>query len=233
MVERGEQINRKGGLATTALVLGIVAAVFGWTGPFGLVLAILAIVFAIIALVKKQSKVKSIWGLVLGAVALITALIVISVANAVVDVLEKNSTPVATESSESTTPDAFTVGQAIDFDNKKVTVTSVERNWNSGNQYVTPETGNEFVKVEVSIENNSNSQVSYNTFDWKMQDGSGVIKDIDPNTFMVDGSLDSGQLAPNGKVTGFMVFQVPADDTNLVLSYNPSFFSDKKVEIKL
>lgn len=89
-----------------------------------------------------------------------------------------------------------------------------------------PEGGNEFVKVEVSIENNSDNQISYNTFDWKIQNSNGVIKDI-------DGGLNSGELAPGGKVTGFMIFQVPAGDTGLVLSYNPSFFSDKKIEIKI
>ena len=232
MVEKIE--SRSSGFATTALVVGIVAAVFGWTGPFGLVLAIVAIIFGVVALIKNQSKVKAIWGIALGAAALLTAIIVLSIASAVVDELKDNGTLSTGDSASQTAPETtFAVGQAIDFDSKKVTVTSAERNWQSGNQFITPESGNEFVKVQVTIENNSNSQVSYNTFDWKMQDSQGVIKDIDSSTFTIDGGLNSGDLAKGGKVSGFMIFQVPANDSGLVISYSPSFFSDKKIQVKI
>lgn len=127
----------------------------------------------------------------------------------------------------------FKPGDVIEFDGKKVTVTDVERNWNSGNQFITPGSGNEFVKVQVAIENNSKSQASYNTFDWKLQDSNGVIKDVASVVFTVDGALNSGDLAHGGKVAGFLVFEVPADDAGLTLSYNPSFWTNKKIEIKL
>lgn len=67
--------NGSDGLAITALVLGIVAFLFGWTGLFGLLLAVVAIVFSIIALVKKQHKGMSITGLVLSGIAFLTAVI--------------------------------------------------------------------------------------------------------------------------------------------------------------
>ncbi len=127
----------------------------------------------------------------------------------------------------------FKVGDVISFDSKKLTVTSAERNWNSGNEYIKPQSGNEFVKVQVAIENNSNNQISYNTFDWKMQDSQGVIKDISANTYMADGNLGSGNLAANGKVSGSLIFEVTNGDKGLVLQYNPSFWSDKKLEIQL
>lgn len=74
------------GLAVTALVLGIVAFAFGWLGLFSIFgignvfTALAAVVFGVIALVKRQSKGMSITGLVLGAVGLLTtvALMVIS-----------------------------------------------------------------------------------------------------------------------------------------------------------
>lgn len=128
---------------------------------------------------------------------------------------------------------SFGVNETIAFDDKKVTVTSVERNWSSGNEYIKPETGKEYIKVQVSIENDSKSEASYNTFDWKLQDSAGVIKDVDSVAFGVDGALSSGQLSPGGKVSGFLVFQAPLNDTGLTLRYNPSFWSDKKVEIKI
>lgn len=127
----------------------------------------------------------------------------------------------------------FKPGDAIAFDGKKVTVAAAERNWNSGNQFITAQSGNEYVKVQVTIENSSADQVSYNTFDWKMQDSKGVIKDVASASYGVDGALSSGELAPKGKVAGFLVFEVPAGDPGLTLQYAPSFWSSKKVEVKL
>jgi len=152
----------------------------------------------------------------------------------------KDTPKLASDSSSdnsSTTPKpeqtTFKAGDVIAFDDKKVTVAAPERNWDSGNQFIKPDSGNEFIKVQVTIENDSKSQASYNTFDWKLQDSQGVIKDVDATAFTVDGALSSGQLAAGGKVSGFLVFQVPANDTGLTLQYSPSFWTDKKVEIKL
>jgi hypothetical protein len=127
----------------------------------------------------------------------------------------------------------FKPGDVIEFDGKKVTVSAPERNWSSGNEYITAQSGNEFVKLQVTIENDSSSEAMYNTFDWKLQDSKGVIKDVASVAFTVDGALNSGQLASGGKVAGFLVFEVPTADTGLTLRYSPSFWSDKKIEIKL
>jgi hypothetical protein len=135
--------------------------------------------------------------------------------------------------SNSIQPATFKAGDAIEFDSKIVTVSPAERNWNSGNQFIAPASGNEFIKVQVTIQNNSKSEASYNTFDWKLQDSKGVIKDVASAAYGVDGALSSGQLAPGGKVSGFLVFEASAGDTGLTLRYEPSFWSDKKVEIKL
>jgi hypothetical protein len=67
---------RRNGLAVTALVLGIVAILLSFIPAIGMVsflLGPLAIVFGIIALVKKQKKGLSITGIVLGALAAIIA----------------------------------------------------------------------------------------------------------------------------------------------------------------
>jgi hypothetical protein len=127
----------------------------------------------------------------------------------------------------------FHAGDVIAFDGKEVTVSEATRNWDSGNEFLKPDSGKEWIKVEVTIENKSDSTASYNTFDWKLQDSDGVIKDVDAVAYSVDGALNSGELAPGGKVSGFLVFAVPQDDTGLKLQYSPSFWTDKKVEIEL
>lgn len=114
----------------------------------------------------------------------------------------------------------FAVGDIIAVDGKEITVESVDRNWNSGNTFITPAEGKEYVKVNVKIENKSSSEIDYNSFDWKMQDSSGVIVDVDMNSFG-DGMMKSGSLAEGGKVVGSMIFEVPKDDTGLKLQYKP------------
>lgn len=159
--------------------------------------------------------------------------IIISAVNGSGDQAAKVSDGSSSSNTSQQAKTVFAVGEVIAFDGKEVTVNTVERNWSSGNQFITPESGMEFVKAQVTIENKSSSEASYNLYDWKLQNSQGVIKDPDSSTYSADGALGSGDLAPGGKVSGFLVFQVPQDDGGLTLRYSPSFWSDKKIEITL
>ena len=68
--------NKGKGFAIAALVLGICAFVFCWIPVLNWILGILAVVFGIIALVKKAKKGMAITGLILGAVGLFVAIII-------------------------------------------------------------------------------------------------------------------------------------------------------------
>lgn len=63
------------GLAVAALSVGIGAFVTGWVPWLGLLLGVAAVGLAVVALVKKQSKVMGIVGSVLGGLALLTGLV--------------------------------------------------------------------------------------------------------------------------------------------------------------
>lgn len=125
----------------------------------------------------------------------------------------------------------FVVGDVIAFDGKEITVVSIKRKWTA--KYRTPSSGKEYVKVTVKIENKSSDQVSFNTYDWKMQDAGGAIESAAAATYSLDDSLSSGEIAAGGRKTGSLVFEVPTNDTDLQLHYQPSFWSDKKVIIRL
>ena len=128
----------------------------------------------------------------------------------------------------------FAVGDVISYEGREVTVVSVERNYNSNNEFYQPESGKEFVKVSIKIENKSNEKLSYNSYDWELQDSDGDIQSIDAGLqFTVDGALNSGDLAPNGKKSADLYFQVPKDDANLMLHYKASFWQDKTLNVKL
>jgi hypothetical protein len=232
-------VPKTNGIAVASMVVGILSLFFSWIpiiGLIGFIGGIVAIILGIIALKKSAGKGLSIAGIVTGAISVISSLVIALLAFNFFLLL---SSAVVEESKNATTDTSisvqksFKVGDVINIDGKKVTVTSVTRNWNSGNEYIVPESGYEFVKVQVAIENDSSNQISYNTYDWEIQDSKGVIKDVAFVTYSVDGTLESGELAPNGKVAGFIIFEVPIGDTELVLQYNPLFWTDKKIEIKL
>lgn len=127
----------------------------------------------------------------------------------------------------------FAVGETIAYNGKEITVVSVQRNYDSGNQFIRPETGKEYIKINVKIENKSDSKMSYGTYDWEVQDTNGVIVDVDGLQYSADGALKSGELAAGGKVSGDLFFEVPSGDTGLTLHYKSNLFSSKTINIKL
>lgn len=145
---------------------------------------------------------------------------------------ENDSTSTSDQKVEEKTD--FVVGDVISYEDKEITVVSVERNYSTGNQYLQPETGKEYVKISIKIENKSDEKLSYNSYDWKIQDSNGDIQSIDAGLqFTVDGALNSGDLAPSGKKEADLYFQVPKDDAGLTLHYKASFWQDKTLNIKL
>ena len=127
----------------------------------------------------------------------------------------------------------FKVGETATFDDKSITVTEVQRNYDTGNQFAQPESGKEFVIVTVNIVNNSDSNLDYNTFEFKMQDSNGVQQN-EAFTALTEGKLNSGSLAKGGKVTGKLAYEVPKDDKGLKLLYqNFSFFDNKAITFNL
>jgi hypothetical protein len=136
------------------------------------------------------------------------------------------STPKVEEKTE------FAVGETIDIDSKQLTVTNVERNYETGNQFSKPESGNEFVLVTVTIQNNSKSDLMYSTFNFQLQDSNGV-KHNEAITALTEGRLNTGTLAPGGKITGKLAYEVPQGDTGLKLVFESGSLFDKTVTVKL
>ena len=226
--------TKPNGLAISALVVGIVAFLSGIIPFFGLVVGLAAIVLGIFGLKKIGGKGMSIAGLVLGSLATFTNLIVIVFFIIGLSAVNHGSTFTSTDTgSSSSQTKTYKVGDVISINDKEVTVSAAERNWESGNQFTVPSTGNEFVKLQVTIKNNSSSEVDYNTYDWQIQNSAGVIQDISSASYGIDGALGSGKLAPKGKVAGSVIFEVPSGDNGLIVRYSPLFWSSNKIEIKL
>ena len=127
----------------------------------------------------------------------------------------------------------FKVGETATFDDKSITVSNVERNYDTGNQFAQPESGKEFVVVTVGIANNSDTTLDYSTFEFKMQDSNGVQQN-EAITALSQGKLNSGSLAKGGKVSGKLAYEVPKNDAALKLLYqNFNFFNNQAMTFNL
>ncbi|OJH20282.1 hypothetical protein BLX88_04085 [Bacillus obstructivus] len=132
---------------------------------------------------------------------------------------------------EETSKEVFNVGEAVKMGDNVLTVTKVEKS--NGNEFDKPQQGKEFVIVTVQIENDGKDNISYNPFDFKMANSQGQITDQTFTTINNDTALQSGELAPKGKVSGTIAFEMPTGDTALQLQYTASFWSDKKIKVNL
>lgn len=204
------------GLAITALVVGIVAFCLGWTGPLGLVLAVVAVIFGIMALVKKQSKGMGIAGLVLGGLALIFALIMTMLGAALLGGAAQVANEISNEQKalESVKKD-FAKGETAKFDKLEVKATATP-SWQPTDGFSTPDDGKEFVLVSLDIKNTGDEAVSVNPLDFKIEDA-GVAEMYELTTTSTP--LNAVELQPGSSVTGDLVFQAKKGATGLKLQY--------------
>lgn len=136
--------------------------------------------------------------------------------------------------SQSSAPEQthFKVGDIIALKDIEVVVTSVDRSYAADNQYVKPNDGKEFVKVNLQIQNKSSDTVSYNTLEWKIEDSNGSLEDYTSAVMAAaSDSLNSGEIVAGGKKVGSIVFEVPLGDT-IKLHYKP-LWQSKEVVVDL
>ncbi len=138
--------------------------------------------------------------------------------------------PTTTPAPSSTTPDGSQVakvGQTITLDDVATTLMSVKML--AADEFVKPKPGNEFIVVHVKIVNNSPDEQDYNPFDFHARSGNGNITDeefMPPSSYTSNNSLNSGKLSSGGTVEGDIVFQVPKNDHQAQLTWQPSFFGN-------
>lgn len=167
--------------------------------------------------------------ILIGLGALIILFIVIAVVSG-----PSEPTKVGEEKTAPAAMQDFRIGDRINIQDRILTVKSVDKKWKSSNQFDKPTSPNKvFIVVAVAIENTSKSEVSFNPFDFKIQDANGVQSSMGIGGIGVD-KLSSGQLAAGGKVSGSIIFEVNQDATqNLILLYQPSFWSGQTARILL
>lgn len=120
----------------------------------------------------------------------------------------------------------YTQNEVVTYNDINYSITKVERT--AGDKYFEAKAGKEYIIISIKIENNSSEKISYNVFDWKLEDGTG-----DENHYALfiddyDTSLDSGNLNPGGQKTGTIAFEIPEGDKDLTLKYYDSLFHEER-----
>ncbi|MCI9087808.1 MAG: DUF4352 domain-containing protein [Clostridia bacterium] len=220
--------KKKSGFATAGLVLGIIAICFSFiplVSYVSFVLGALAIIFSIVALVKKASKGMAIAGLIVAVIAVFMAYNMHKGLEKVVDEVSNALDNNKAETLEYNQGDAATLGDAV------IKVTKVEKS--QGNDWNKPKSGKEFVIITVSIENKGSGKLSYNPYDFKLQNSQGQQESMTFTTIDNDTALSSGELVAGGKVSGTIAFETTKGDKGLSLIYSDSILSSKELKIKL
>jgi len=100
--------------------------------------------------------------------------------------------------------------------------------------YSEAKAGYEYVVVKVRIENKSDKKISYNSYDWKMQNSQGQEENSTYIFVTTDTEIGSGDLLSNGVVEGTMAWEQPIADKGLMLNYYATMFDNKSVfQIKI
>ena len=137
--------------------------------------------------------------------------------------------------STQTQPTTFKVGDQIKMGDTVLTVTSVNRNWKSANEFDTPSNPNDvYVTVSVSLQNQGTGTIDLSSFwDFKLEDATGVIHDQSLGGVGLN-ALSTGSLAAGGKTSGDILFEVPQNATsNMALMYQPLFSGNQPVKVEL
>ena len=121
------------------------------------------------------------------------------------------------QSQQEQTKTEFSQSETVTFRDVDYTVTAVEKT--TGTEYDQAKAGYEYVIVSIRIENKSDEKISYNAFDWKMENSNGQEESTTFTIVDSDTALNSGDLNPGGIVEGTVTFEEPQGDTGLKLNY--------------
>lgn len=113
------------------------------------------------------------------------------------------------------------IGDTLNADGLKITFDSAEK-WTSDNQFIQPDEGNIYIRLHISIVNETDSDKVFYGFDC-YADGE---KCDDP--YVGDDRLSFESVSSGRKTSGYVYFEIPANAAEIEAEYEISLFGDKK-----
>ena len=131
------------------------------------------------------------------------------------------------------TPSSFAVGDVIEMGD----LTMVVLGWNSppGDDFTQPETGNQFVAVELLFVNTGSTADSISSLlQMELKDADNRSYDIDMFAPSAAGTgSPEGEIAPGERIRGSVGFQTPVDAPGLQFVFDASVFGGGRIFIDL
>jgi hypothetical protein len=116
------------------------------------------------------------------------------------------------------------IGSSVQLSNHAVAVLSFKRNWSSGNEFLKPAEGNEYVVVQVAFRNTGDSPLPINLFGFQLEDENGVMRTASLMAG-VSGMLESVSIQPGGRISGNVAFEALRGSNKLVVHYSGGLLS--------
>ncbi len=113
------------------------------------------------------------------------------------------------------------VGETLNVNELKITYDSAEK-WNSGNQFIKPGDGKQFIRLHLSVANDTGSDQYVGGFEC-YADGEKCEASYYGDDTLVLEKVSSGR-----KVSGYVYFEVPVKAKEIEVEYETSLWTDKK-----
>lgn len=130
---------------------------------------------------------------------------------------------------EAEAPEFFKLGETVETKVMKVTLTNMETS--EGEEFLEPDEGNEFVLLDLTIENISDKDIvissilGFNAY----VDDSAMNEDYTALTSAKKETMDA-TVAPGKKMSGTLGYQVPKDWKEIEIHYEPEVWKDIKIK---
>lgn len=185
---------------------------------------------------KKKHKALGIILLVFGILIVIGAISSSTDSNKpqkVGDIEEVTKTASEPKVTEESTKTAFEVGEIAEYHSIQMTVLGYEIS--EGGKFSEPESGNEFVFINIEIVNNSEKEVKISSMmsfdaycdDYKLDYSSKAL-------FALDGKKQlDGSIAPGKRMNGYLGVEVPKDWGTIELFFTDSIWSNAKMHFEI
>lgn len=143
---------------------------------------------------------------------------------------DNKSTPAAANSTVSNENKETTVniGGSLDANGLKIEFQKAE-DWESNNMFVTPESGNKFIRAYFVFTNNSKSDKYVGSFDFKCYADNAQAKE----TIFGDDQLSYGNISSGRSLKGYVYYEVPVNANSIEIEYETNWWTDKKAIFKI
>jgi len=111
-------------------------------------------------------------------------------------------------------------GETAELPDRTFTVNDIQRGYVFPSNIPKPGPGNEFILVNVTITNTTSQPIQANSYNFESEDSSGVRVRAHATNTPPD-AIFLNSIAPNGELTGNLVFEVQQSDPTIKIVYQP------------